>query len=393
MTRVGFILTIGDGWLGGVNYFGNLWGSLAVLAGYTSEVVAFTGRAGLPGGLRSIPGVESVVTSTLDRLSPAWFARKAVVATGGRDLLLERFLHRSGVNVLSHSPPLARGAGIPTIGWIPDFQHFRLPGFFSARELRWRDAYYRKVCRESSLLILSSEDAKKDLLEFYPEAGQKVRVLHFVASPNLGGAAVPGFEEITSKYGIGRKYFLLPNQFWAHKNHQVVIRSLGLLNSRGREVEVVSTGSTEDYRDPGGFERLMEMSRELGVQKNFRVLGPVPHGDLLSLMRHSLAIINPSLFEGWSTTVEEAKSLGKRVILSDIPVHREQAPDRSLYFEPSDFELLSEHLVAVLSENDPSVEAEAMTSSLDELPARRETFASAYLKIVSEAMERSVERP
>lgn len=39
------------------------------------------------------------------------------------------------------------------------------------------------------------------------------------------------------------------------------------------------------------------------------------------------ALLNPSRFEGWSTTVEEAKAAGTPMILSDIPVHREQAPN------------------------------------------------------------------
>lgn len=47
-----------------------------------------------------------------------------------------------------------------------------------------------------------------------------------------------------------------------------------------------------------------------------------------TLMKHAIAIINPSLFEGGSTTVEEAKSLLKVIILSGIPVHREQNPRR-----------------------------------------------------------------
>ncbi len=39
----------------------------------------------------------------------------------------------------------------------------------------------------------------------------------------------------------------------------------------------------------------------------------------------STALINPSQFEGWSTTVEEAKSLGVKMLLSDLEVHKEQA--------------------------------------------------------------------
>jgi glycosyltransferase involved in cell wall biosynthesis len=41
--------------------------------------------------------------------------------------------------------------------------------------------------------------------------------------------------------------------------------------------------------------------------------------------------VNPSRFEGWSTTVEEAKAVGTPMLLSDIPVHREQAPHADFF--------------------------------------------------------------
>lgn len=47
------------------------------------------------------------------------------------------------------------------------------------------------------------------------------------------------------------------------------------------------------------------------------MLGLVPRSDVIALMRYSISLINPSFFEGWSTTVEEAKSMGKQIILSE----------------------------------------------------------------------------
>ena len=49
-------------------------------------------------------------------------------------------------------------------------------------------------------------------------------------------------------------------------------------------------------------------------------------------MNNSEAIIQPSLFEGWSTTVEDAKFLNKFIILSDISLHREQMKDNVIFF-------------------------------------------------------------
>ena len=91
--------------------------------------------------------------------------------------------------------------------------------------------------------------------------------------------------------------------------------------------------------------------------ESFRVLGSIPDHDLLGLMRNSVAILNPSLFEGWSTSVEEAKSLGKTVLLSDIAVHREQAPDLGVYFHPQDAEDLACKLWSTLADYDPNIDA------------------------------------
>jgi len=52
-------------------------------------------------------------------------------------------------------------------------------------------------------------------------------------------------------------------------------------------------------------------------------------------MRQSVCVLNPSLFEGFGLSVDEANCLGKRVLLSDLPVFREQAHPDAAYFEPT----------------------------------------------------------
>jgi len=42
---------------------------------------------------------------------------------------------------------------------------------------------------------------------------------------------------------------------------------------------------------------------------------------------------NPTLFEGWSTAVEEAMTVGVPLLSSDLRAHREQAPENALFFD------------------------------------------------------------
>lgn len=374
MTRVAFILELpGQAWLGGVSYFRNLLSSLHGLVGRSIEPVIATPAGTAPAYLAEMPPFERIELRSLAGRS---LARRAVRRLTGTDHLLERELRAHRIGVLSHSGHLGRRARLPTLAWIPDFQHMRAPENFGERERAIRDRFYRDQCAYATRVIVSSHAARKDLAQFCPAALARSRVLHFVARvPDP--ATLPSREALAAKYGCPEPYFFLPNQFWAHKNHIVVIEALGLLKARGVPCQVLATGNTLDARQPDYFPRLAARVRALGVEREFRCLGLVPYGDLAALMWHSIAVLNPSKFEGWSTSVEEAKSLGKRTILSDIEVHREQAPPGGVYFSPDDAGGLALHLQAVLAS--PGVRA------APELAARSERFARNYEAIVLEA--------
>jgi hypothetical protein len=79
-------------------------------------------------------------------------------------------------------------------------------------------------------------------------------------------------------------------------------------------------------------------------------------------MRRCVAVIQPSLFEGWSTVLEDARALGKTVIASDIAVHREQNPPGCSFFTKDSSEDLADAITAVLSTDTtpgPNLTAEA----------------------------------
>ncbi len=67
----------------------------------------------------------------------------------------------------------------------------------------------------------------------------------------------------------------------------------------------------------------------------------VPRQHVFALMRACTALVNPSLSEGWSTTVEEAKLLGVPMLLSNLRVHMEQAGDSARFFDPQAAEQLA----------------------------------------------------
>jgi glycosyltransferase involved in cell wall biosynthesis len=378
-TRVGFILPPGD-WLGGHNYFRNLFTAIRALPGNPVIPVIITGKSqsNIPA---DFSGIELIRISALDRMSPAWVLRRIVQKATARDAILAWVLRVHGISVLSHSSHLGRQSAVKTIGWIPDFQHTHLPEFFSPEDRLVRDREYKELCELCNKIIVSSECAGRDLLRFAPAYAYKTELLHFVANP-LPVAHAASLPDLQRLYDFSQPYFLLPNQFWAHKNHRVVLSALQILKHRNEPLLVLATGSSEDYRNPSFFTSLMEYAKECDVLDCFRVLGRIPFDHLVSLMQHATGFINPSLFEGWSTSVEEAKSMGKQIVLSDIPVHREQAPERAFFFPADDPEALAAAMMAAHKAFDAHRDAAMRDASNACFSERQREFGEAYLRTV-----------
>lgn len=385
MIRVGFLIpALGSAWFGGLNYFRNLFKAISA-APNKIAAVAFMPRnpeIQLPS---DFPPMELFRTSLLDRWSPAWVARMGLREISKNDYLMARKLEASGIDILSHSGPLGSNVALPAMSWIPDFQHFHLPDMFNLAERQRRDKTLAMAVERSSLTIVSSEAARRDLQTFFKSSAEKARVLRFADCSThdvLGSDA----SFLRQKYSFRGNYFLLPNQFWAHKNHRVIIKALGLLRRQGEHVVVLATGNTIDSRHPTFFAELMNDVKTEGVEDQFRVLGIIPYPDLVGLMRGAVAIINPSLFEGWSTSVEEAKSLGKRTLLSAIPVHREQAPHRAVFFEPDDYVAAAAAILELLQTHSDHDDQVAMAMARQQATERKMQFAQDFYDIAADAL-------
>ena len=178
---------------------------------------------------------------------------------------------------------------------------------------------------------------------YYPAARGRIAVLRFaVRVPEVKGEGSP--EEVRVKHGLPAKYLFFPGQLWKHKNHLGVIAAVGRLVEAGRDVVVVMSGGFDDYRNPGHATEVLAEIDRLHLCKNIRVLGHIPYGEMVQLLRGSIAMVNPSFSEGWSTTVEEAKALAVPLVLSSLAVHREQAGTQGLFFDPSSPEAIAGEL-------------------------------------------------
>jgi len=238
-----------------------------------------------------------------------------------------------------------------TACWIPDFQDKHLPNFFSADELKAREAQHRSYFNNFRHIVFSSNAAKNDFENFYPEANVNKHVVRFATFEPMqtNGDGDGDGDEVIERYGLPKQFFYCPNQFWIHKNHEAVINAVKLLKDKSIEVVVAFSGKEHDHRAPDHSEKLRNKVAELGLTNNVRFLGFIPREDQMIIFRRAACIVQPSLFEGWSTVIEDAKSVSQYVIASSLPANIEQAQENIEFFEANDHlalaALLEKHAV------------------------------------------------
>jgi len=267
--------------------------------------------------------------------------------------------------------------------WIPDFQHKFYPLFFHDGDIKSRDNLFSSFSRNSSIVVLSSRHAEADFKRFFPAESHKSRVLTFRVYPS------PDYYEgdpvhVQKAYNLPDRFFFIGNQFWQHKNHAVVFNALKILRDRSIYPVIVCSGGLFDYRRQEFLDSVFQMIHKSGISSQVFILGFLPKKDQVQLLRRSLAVIQPSLFEGWSTVVEEARIFGKPIILSNIGVHLEQNPPGSQYFDPNSPEELADILADSWSKLSPGPdklrEEEAKKKGLEDV----KEFGLQFLKIASE---------
>lgn len=241
--------------------------------------------------------------------------------------------------------PLGTGFVCPWVAYIVDFQHRHYPDFFSWRERIGRDIHLRAMMSQAALAVTNSEAVVMDAQRFYHDLAKKLTPLPFSASARPSWFDV-NTEEVQRKYALDAPYFIVCNQFWAHKDHATAIRAFARLlrETVDRNILLVCTGKQDDYRAPGYIDQLNALCAQLGISAQVRMLGFLPKTEQIALLRGAVALLQPTLFEGGpgGGAVYDAVALGVPCAVSDIRVNREIACRRCAFFKPGDDRQLSE---------------------------------------------------
>jgi len=287
----------------------------------------------------------------LDRPNIARMAVDAPLTNLRQQVTLPLALRQQRLD-LYHSPAFFLPVALPLLWRGPTVVGMFDVNFLRLRE-NWRAgrrAVYLSLAlqvpiaaRQATRIVTLSESSARDITRLLRVPPRKITVVPaaprdlFRAPPDEGDVA-----RVRARYG---RFFLSAGVLAPQKNLARVIRAFARLDEPDATL-VLAGRPAGDYVET----MLRPLARKLGVAERVVFVGTTSDEELRALYHAALALVYPSLGEGFGLPIVEAMACGCPVITSTISSMPEVAGDAALLVDPRDDDAITAALCSVLGD-------------------------------------------
>lgn len=193
----------------------------------------------------------------------------------------------------------------------------------------------RKAIMAAQAIICVSEHTKKDLLEHYPSLVSIVTVIPHASELNADLSYGP--EPVPSQ-----PYFLFVGKHAFYKNFDGLLDAFAKVVPKHPEVMLCAVGSAPESKE-------CQKLADLRLSNNIKYYEQVSDAHLAKLYRCSIALVYPSLYEGFGIPLLEAMSCGTVVVASSRSSIPEVVANAGLLFDPGATDDLVDILLSLLT--------------------------------------------
>jgi glycosyltransferase involved in cell wall biosynthesis len=229
-----------------------------------------------------------------------------------------------------HSGPRLRN--VPTVTTVYDMIHEKFPDSYSPSDPTTE--HKRASVTRADIVICISEQTRRDLIEIFHVPPSKIRVTYLASFLAIQNPTRPTPPTTTQ----GKPYLLYVGNRHGYKNFSTLLRAYASLGTLRANLRLVVFGGGDITR----WEREEMASLELADMDIQHRSG----GDeeLALLYRRAVALIYPSLYEGFGIPPLEAMASGCPVICAPTGSLPEVVGDAALLFDPNSPQELAEKI-------------------------------------------------
>jgi len=249
---------------------------------------------------------------------------------------------------LSHEIPLGiQKTNIKSIVTIHDLIHERYPGQYNAIDVRIYNKKFRSACQRADRIVAISEQTKRDIIEFYGAAAEKITVCYQSCNPAFGGEYTDAQKKIVQlKYNLPAQFFLYVGSIIERKNLMNICKAIFTLRNE-LEIPLVVIGDggkykqqVKDYVKQNNLEKRIIFLSETSSAKTSKAFQSA--ADFPQIYQSAIAMIYPSLFEGFGIPVLESLWSRLPVITSNTSSLPEVGENAACYINPQRAEEIAE---------------------------------------------------
>jgi len=232
---------------------------------------------------------------------------------------LPRFYQKFQANLLfSPIPEAPLWAGCRSVVMVHDLIPLRYPNWRSPLYPYFR-FYLPQVLRQAQHILCNSTATASEVMDFFGIAHSRITPIPLAYDAE-------NFRPLGTPSG---NYFVHLGRHDPHKNVGRIIQALAQLQGENPP-ELWLVGPEDSRYAPA----LKAQAEELGVGDRLKFLGYVPYGELPQIIGGAIALVFPSLWEGFGFPVLEAMACGTPVITSTTSALPEVAGDAAILVDP-----------------------------------------------------------
>ncbi len=246
----------------------------------------------------------------------------------------EQFRHPPQVLFIpAHEVPLYTYSKTRVVTTIHDVAFKYFPAAYEPVVLRRQAWAVQHAIRYAKKIITVSETTKHDLEQFWHVSFDRLRAIPLAVDASQFALDQAAVDATLLRYRLSAgKYFFYLGRLESKKNVATLIRAFVEFKRQlgiGSPIQLVLAGKF-GY----GAEAIKYELSQAGA--DVHVLGFVPDVDAAALLKGSLALCYPSLYEGFGLPILEAFAAGIPVLASDIPSSHEVAGNAAIFVHPDD---------------------------------------------------------